>query len=352
MECMCGGSRPIGGGPAGSGGPLWNPPFGLPPRLLGRRPPFIMLPCDPRGGSGLGDARDPRPLPPFTPPPRPPPFPLPPLVLAAAARSCATSSSSPAPSLPPTLVMAPVASVGASDAAGSATVGFERTGLATVVVVVAVLEGLLDGAFEVRLVDSAFVVVRWDSSTSMSSRSSTSSSASMSPMASSSVGGASAFAAASSARVFFLRTRRLPLEEGSTLLRSTSVASVAASVANSSSSSSPSSSSSSFVFVVVVVFFVAARIFGDALEMAGVVPRLVLLSRAVLAALVRELREEEREMLAEGLFVQLIVAVAVSRAHQSFRDRLLREHALREGELAPGEKGGDDAEDLRVRVPR
>ena len=107
-----------------------------------------------------------------------------------------------------------------------------------------------------------------------------------------------------------------------------------------------------FLFVVVVVFFVAARIFGDALEMAGVVPRLVLLSRAVLAALVRELREEEREMLAEGLFVQLIVAVAVSRAHQSFRDRLLREHALREGELAPGEKGGDDAEDLRVRVPR
>jgi hypothetical protein len=108
-----------------------------------------------------------------------------------------------------------------------------------------------------------------------------------------------------------------------------------------------------FVFVsVVVVFFVAARIFGYALEMAGVVPRLVLLSRAVLAALVRELREEEREMLAEGLFVQLIVAVAVSRAHQSFRDRLLREHALREGELAPGEKGGDDAEDLRVRVPR
>jgi hypothetical protein len=106
------------------------------------------------------------------------------------------------------------------------------------------------------------------------------------------------------------------------------------------------------VVVVVVVFFVAARIFGYALEMAGVVPRLVLLSRAVLAALVRELREEEREMLAEGLFVQLIVAVAVSRAHQSFRDRLLREHALREGELAPGEKGGDDAEDLRVRVPR
>ena len=47
LECMCGGSRPIGGGPAGSGGPLWNPPFGLPPRLLGRRPPFIMLPCDP-----------------------------------------------------------------------------------------------------------------------------------------------------------------------------------------------------------------------------------------------------------------------------------------------------------------
>ena len=106
------------------------------------------------------------------------------------------------------------------------------------------------------------------------------------------------------------------------------------------------------VVVVVVVFFVAARIFGDALEMAGVVPRLVLLSRAVLAALVRELREEEREMLAEGLFVQLIVAVAVSRAHQSFRDRLLREHALCEGELAPGEEGGDDAEDLRVRVPR
>ena len=104
--------------------------------------------------------------------------------------------------------------------------------------------------------------------------------------------------------------------------------------------------------VVVVVVVVAARIFGDALQVIGIRPRLVLLSRVFIAALVRQLCEKERKMLAERLVAEIVVAVSVPRAHEPLRDRLLREHALREGELAPGQERGDDAENLRVRVPR
>ena len=104
--------------------------------------------------------------------------------------------------------------------------------------------------------------------------------------------------------------------------------------------------------VVVVVVIVAARIFGDALQVIGIRPRLVLLACVFIAALVRQLCEKEREMLAERLVAEIVVAVPVPRAHEPLRDRLLREHALREGELAPGQERGDDAENLRVRVPR
>ena len=63
--------------------------------------------------------------------------------------------------------------------------------------------------------------------------------------------------------------------------------------------------------MVVVVVVVAARIFGDALQVIGIRPRLVLLSRVFIAALVRKLCEKERKMLAERLVAEIVVAVSV-----------------------------------------